>query len=95
MLEMGALPPVDIYALLYSAYFWSTHGGAKKRGENAEVKQPGNKRHETDDRKDDATHAMDGEQSQGDEEDASDNTGDAPSGGSHEFNKGVHFISPI
>jgi hypothetical protein len=38
---------------------------------------------------------MDDKQSQGDEQDASHNAGEATSGGSHEFHKGVHFISPI
>jgi len=80
--------------LLAGADLRAAHGGAKERGKDTEVEQPGQQRHQANDCHDGAAQAVH-ENAQCDENYASYNTGDAASRGSHEIYEGVHFISPI
>jgi hypothetical protein len=81
--------------LLASADLGATHRSTKKRSEDAEVEQPGQQGHETDDCHDDATDAMNDQQAQSYEHNACHNSSDATSRGSHKLYEGIHFISPI
>ncbi len=81
--------------LLASADLGAAQRGAKERGEDAEVEQPGQQWHQADDGDDDATGTVHDQQAQGHENDAGHDAGDATSRGSHKLYEGVHFISPI
>jgi hypothetical protein len=83
-----------ILYLLAGADFRAAHGGAKKWGKDAEVKQPGQQRYETDHGNDNAAETV-YENAQGDQYNTCHETCDAASRGSHKLYEGVHFISPI
>jgi hypothetical protein len=88
-------PALRLLVLLSGANFRAAHGGSKERGKDAEVEQSGQQRYQADDGHDNSASAMDGQQAQGNKDNACDNTSDAAGGGSHKLYEGVHFISPI
>src|SRR5271157_3105130 len=83
-------------AVLFSrADLRTPQGGAEERGKDAEVEETSHERQEADHSHDDAAHAVNAQEAPGDEGDACHDAHDAAGEGSHEFDKGVHFLSPI
>jgi len=83
------------WQLIAGADLLTAQWGAEQRGEDAEVEQPCNQWQKPDHRQDDPTYSMNDQQTKGNDGGTSNDSGDAASGGSHKFHKGIHFISPF